>query len=188
MKKKWIWISLLVLSIAALAATVIGFNSWFNSGNVRVMGGRVRVSMSGTGYIFDHETGEMLGTTLMSIDGQSRKDEKELFDGWMNILNYVNEYDGVLTTIMGTMEGDDGYWEIVVSESCKHLEENDQGSLETVHHSCKYSYTFYVHPDKQDFLVARVKDSYAIYPYYVVMADSQEEATRIYKEFVTGKY
>ena len=188
MKKRWIWIGLLVLCLVALVATVIISNKWFNSGNVRVMGGRVRVSLSGTGYMFDHETGEMLGTTLMSIEGVSRKDDKSIFDGWMNVLNYVNEYDGVLTTTMGTMEGEDGYWEILVSESCEHLERNDQGSLETVTHSCKYSYTFYVHPDRQDFLVARVKDTYAVYPIYVVMADSEAEATQIYKEFVTGKY
>lgn len=186
--KKWIWISVVVLFIAALVLTVVGINRWFYSGNVRVMGDRVRVSLSGTGYMFEHETGEYLGTTMMSIDGESLKSDKSLFDGWMNILDYVNEYDGTLTTIMGTMEGEDGYWEIVVNESCTHVEENDRGNMEKVTHSCKYSYTFFVHPDKQDFLVARVKDSYAVYPVYVVMADSQEEATQIYKEFVTGKY
>lgn len=188
MKKKWILIGVLVLFIAALVTTVVAHNSWFNSGNVRVSGGRVRASLSGVGYMFDHETGEFLGTTMMSIEGVSQKGEKEVFDGWMNIMDYVNEYDGVLTTNMGTMEGEDGYWEIIVNETCTHKEENDLGYLEPVTHFCKYSYTFYVHPDKQEFLVARVKDSYAVYPVYIVMADSQEEATRIYKEFVTGKY
>ena len=186
--KKWIWISVLVLFIVALVVTVAGFNSWFNSGNVRVAGGRVRVSLSGTAYMFEHETGEMLGTTMISIDGVSKKGDKEIFDGWMNVMSYVNEYDGTLTTTMGTMEGENGYWEILVNESCTHLEENDNGAMEAVTHFCKYSYTFYVHPDKQDFLVVRVKDSYAVYPVYVVMADSEEEATQIYKEFVTGKY
>ena len=125
---------------------------------------------------------------MMSIEGQSLKSDNATFDGWMNVLNYVNEYDGTLTTSMGTLKGDDGYWEIHVDESCTHVEENEQGHLESVSHFCKYSYVFYVHPDKQDFLVARVKDSYKVYPVYVVMANSQEEATRIYKEFVTGKY
>lgn len=188
MKNKWLWGTVAVVLIAALVLTLVFTNQWFNSGNVRVMGGRVRVSLSGTAYVFDHETKELLGSTMISIDGRSEKSEKEIFDGWMNILNYVNEYDGTLTTNMGVVKGDDGYWEILVHESCTHVEENERGNMEKVTHACKYSYTFYVHPDKQDFLVARVKDSYSVYPVYVVMADSEEEATRIYHGFVTGKY
>ena len=183
MKNKWIWGTVAVVLITALVLTLVFTNQWFNSGNVRVMGGRVRVSLSGVGYMFDHETGELLGSTMMSIEGENLKSDKTVFDGWMNILDYVNEYDGTLTTTMGTVESDDGYWEILVNESCTHVEENDRGNMERVTHSCKYSYTFFVHPDKQDFLVARVKDKYAVYPVYIVMADSEEEATRIYQEF-----
>lgn len=186
--KKWIWLSVAVVLITALVLTVVGINRWFYSGNVRVMGDRVRVSLSGTGYMFENETREFLGTTMMSIDGESLKSDKTLFDGGMNILNYVNEYDGTLSTTMGTMKGEDGYWEIHVNESCTHVEENERGNMEKVTHSCKYSYIFYVHPEKQNFLVARVKDSYKVYPVYVVLANSQEEATQIYNEFVTGKY
>ena len=50
--KKWIWLSVAVVLITALVLTVVGINRWFYSGNVRVMGDRVRVSLSGTGYMF----------------------------------------------------------------------------------------------------------------------------------------
>ena len=186
--KKWIWMSIAVVLITALVVTVVGINQWYNSGNVRVLGKRVRVDLMGTGYMFNHETGAYLGTTMMTLNGKSVKSEPEVLDGRMNIFDYVNEYDGTLTTVMGVMEGEDGYWEICVNETCRHLETDESGSSKVVDHSCKYSYTFYVHPDKQDFLVARVKDKYAVYPIYIVMANSQEEATQIYHEFASGKY
>ena len=186
--KKWIWLSVAVVLITALVLAVVGINQWYNSGNVRVLGKRVRVDLMGTGYMFEHETGEFLGTTMITLDGKSMKSEPEIFDGWMNIFDYVNEYDGTLTTVMGVMEGEDGYWEICVNETCRHLEEDESGNTQVVNHSCKYSYTFYVHPDRQDFLVARVKDKYEVYPVYVVMANSKEEAAQIYQEFASGKY
>ena len=188
--KKWIWITALIVFLVALVALVIGINYWFRSGNVRSSGDQVRVDLSGQAYIFDHETRQMLGVTMMTLYGETQKGNPEVFDGWMNIMNtdYMNQYDGTLNTTMGVMEGDDGYMEIHVNESCTHLEETDRGTTEVVTHSCKYSYEFYVHPDKQDFLVARVKDSYAVYPVYIVMAPTEEEATRIYHEFVTGEY
>ena len=187
---KWIWIALVILFIAALAVTIVLVNRWYLSGNVRTTGQQVRVDLSGKAYIFEHETGEMLGETMMTLYGETKPGNLEVFDGWMNIMNmeYMNEYDGVLTTTMGVLELEDGYMEIHVHESCTHVETNDRGTKEEVTHACKYSYEFYVHPDKQDFLVARVKDSYAVYPVYIVMAPTEEEATRIYHEFVTGKY
>lgn len=186
--KKWIFLSILVVLITALILMVVGVNRWFYSGNVRVVGGRVRVSLSGNAYMFDHETRELLGSTLVSIDGVSEKGDGNLFDGLFNVMDYINEYDGTLSTTMGVLEGDDGFWEIHVMESCTHLEETQSGTMKEVTHACKYSYEFYVHPDKQDFLVVRVKDSYAVYPVYVVLADSEEEARQIYEEFVPGKY
>ena len=186
--KKWIWLSILVIFITALILTVVGINRWFYSGNVRVMGDQVRVSLSGKAYMFEHETRELLGTTLISIDGVSDKGEGNFFDGQFNVMDYINEYDGTLFTNMAVLEGDDGFWEIHVLESCTHLEETEEGYQKEVTHSCKYSYEFYVHPDKQDFLVVRVKDSYAVYPVYVVMADSEEEAWQIYNEYFPGKY
>ena len=186
--KKWIFLNIVVVLITALIFAVVGFNRWFHSGNVRVAGGRVRVSLGGEAYMFEHETRELLGTTAISIEGVSEKGDGNHFDGWFNVMNYVNEYDGVLSTNMGVLEGEDGFWEIHVMESCTHMEETEGGYEKEVTHFCKYSYEFFVHPDKQDFLVARVKDSYAVYPVYVVMADSEEEAWQIYNEYFPGKY
>lgn len=184
--QKWIWIGM-TLFVIALTAAVLGINAWYNSGNVRVLGGQIRVELSGVGYIFSHEDGELEGQTTICIEGESLESDKQAFDGWMNVAEYINEVDGTVTTNQGVLEGDDGYWEIHKSETCRHVEEDDEGNSEVVNHSCKYSYIFYVHPDKQDFLVVRVRDKYAVYPWYVVMADSEEEATRIYQEFTADR-
>lgn len=188
--KAWIWITMIIVLIVALVVTIVLVSRWYQSGNVRSNGEQVRVDLSGQAYIFDHETGEMIGSTMMTLYGETEPGNLEVFDGWMNIMNmdYMNQYDGTLTTTMGVLEGDDGYLEIHVHETCTHWEETDRGTREQVTHSCKYAYEFYVHPQKQDFLVARVKDTYAVYPVYIVMADTEAEATQIYHEFVTGKY
>lgn len=183
---KWIWIGA-ILFIIVLIGVVVGINMWYNSGNVRAMGGKLRAELYGVGYVFNHETGELIGQTTVSVNGETSSSDKEIFEGLLNVKDYYNEADGTLTTTKGVLEGDDGYWEIRVRENCRHIEENDDGTSEVVNHSCKYSYTYYVHPDKQDFLVVRVRDKYEVYPLYVIMANSQEEATRIYKEFTANE-
>lgn len=184
---KWIIIGVIVL-VLALAAAVIGVNMWFQSGNVRVMGGQLRVDFSGVGYIFSHETGEIIGQAPLNVSGKTSATDKELFVGDLEILGYMNEADGTLLSNKAVREGDDGYWEIYQMESCRHVEEDEDGNTDVVSHACKYSYIYYVHPDQQDFLVIRVKDKYAMFPFYVVLASSEEEATEIYKSFTEGKF
>lgn len=187
---KRIVIILLVVIVLALIGAIVAFNVWYHSGNVRVTNDQMRVDLSGQAYIFDHETGELLDVTTMTLKGETQKGNFEVFNGWMSLGNtdYMNQYDGTLQSTMGVLKGKDGYLEVHINETCTHLEETDSGSTEVVTHACKYTYEFYVHPDKQNFLVARVKDTYAVYPMYVVMASSEAEATQIYHEFVTGKY
>ena len=187
---KWIWIALVILFIAALAVTIVLVNRWYLSGNVRTTGQQVRVDLSGKAYIFEHETGEMLGETMMTLYGETKPGNLEVFDGWMNIMNmeYMNEYDGVLTTTMGVLEGEDGYMEIHVHESCTHVETNDRGTKEEVTHACKYTYEFYVHPDMQDFLVARVKDSYALYPVWILTTKYRDKLYTFAMNGQTGKF
>lgn len=186
-RKKWILIGMTLLVIA-LAAFVIGVNSWYQSGNVRVMGGKLRVNLSGVGYIIDQETGEVTGQAPLNVRGESDEADKSVFVGDLEIMGYINEADGTLTSNKGVMEGDDGYWEIRHLENCQHIEEDEDGNSKVVNHSCKYSYIYYVHPEKQDFLVVRVKDKYEMYPVYVVLADSEEEALQIYQDFKGNKF
>lgn len=180
--RKWIIVSVIVL-IVALVAAVIGINSWYHSGNVRVMGGRLRVNLSGVAYIIDHETGEVTGQAVMNVCGESDSANKDVFVGDLDILGYMNEADGTLSSNKGVLEGENGYWEIRHLENCSHIEEDENGNSKVVNHSCKYSFIYYVHPDKQDFLIARVRDKYEMYPVFVVLADSEEQAVQIYKEF-----
>ena len=93
--------------------------------------------------------------------------------------------DGTLTSNKGILQSEDGYWEIHLMESCRHTEKNEDGTSQVVDHSCKYSFIYVVHPDKQDFMIVRVKDKYEVYPLYVVMADSEEEALRLYRDYLS---
>lgn len=183
--RKWIGIGAILL-VVLLVGTVFCINQWYNSGNVRAMDGRLRVKLSGVAYMFDYETGEMLGQTIVFADGQTNKSNKEVFDGELNMADYMNEADGTVTTYQTAIEGNNGYWEILVDETCLHYEETEDGGQKEVNHSCKYSYSYYVHPDKQDFLIVRVADKYDVYPIYVVMAGSEAEAAQIYKEFLAS--
>ena len=180
--KKWILIAMTLLVIA-LTVTVIGVNHWYHSGNVRVMGGRLRVDITGVGYIIEQETGEVTGQAPLKVLGESDAANKEVFVGDLDVMGYINEADGTMTSNKGVMKGENGYWEIRQLDNCRHVEEDDSGNSKVVNHSCKYSYIYYVHPDKQDFLIVRVKDKYAMYPLYVVLADSEEEALQIYQDF-----
>lgn len=181
-KKKWVLIGMTLLVIA-LTVTVICINNWYNSGNVRVMDGRLRVDLDGIGYVIDQETEEITGEVEVAIHGRSDSVEKDIFVGRMEVMGYLNEADGTMTSNKGILKGEDGYWEIRRRDNCQHVEEDDDGTSKSVTHSCKYSYIYYVHPDKQDFLVVRISDKYKVYPVYVVFADSEEEAMQIYREF-----
>lgn len=181
--KKWILIGMTLL-ILALTATVIGINGWYKSGNIRVLDGRLRVEIHGVGYIIDHETGEVTGQAPMSVIGSSDSMDKTVFVGDLDIMGYANEADGTMTSNKGIVKGSNGYWEIRHLDNCTHLETDEDGNSEIVNHSCKFSYIYYVHPDKQDFLIARVRDKYAVYPVYVVLANSEAEALQIYRDFI----
>lgn len=181
MNKKWIWLALTLL-VVALTATFISANIWYESGNVRALGSKLRVDLFGVGYVIDHETGQVIGQAPMVARGES--DKSGTFDGELQIVGYVNEADGTLSSTQAAAKGEDGYWEIRHLENCQHIEENEDGTSKVVNHSCKYRYIYYVHPDKQNFLVARVSEKYDVYPLYVIMADSEAEALEIYRDFV----
>ena len=184
-KNTWIFIGVGVL-LAALAAVVIVSNCWFNSGNVRTLGKKLRVELSGVGYVISQETGKVIGQAPMNVEGSSSSADQEVFQGDLEIMGYINEADGEMTSNKGVRKGDNGYWEIHHLDNCRHVEENENGNKEVVNHSCKYSYIYYVHPDRQDFVIARVKDKYAMFPLYVVLADSELEALSIYQEFINN--
>ena len=184
---KWVWIGMTVLVIV-LTAAVIGVNAWFNSGNVRVMAGKIRVEMSGVGYIISQETGEIQGQTMVYVNGKTNDGDKETFVGDLEVLDYFNEADGTVTTTKGVRQADDGYWEIHHLETCKHYEEDDNGQMKAVTHDCRYKFIYFVRPDRQDFLVVRVKDKNEMYPVYVVLARSEEEALEIFEEFRGNRF
>ena len=181
--KKWILIPVFAL-LLGIVGTIVGMNLWYKTGNVRVLMGNLRVKLSGNAYVIDHETGEIIGQTLVMVDGQTVSGTDGAFNGTLDVMDYYNENEGTLTSNKGVLQGEDGYWEIHLLENCCHTEENEDGTSKEVNHSCKYSFIYIVHPDKQDFMIVRVKDKYEVYPLYAVMADSEEEALQLYRDYL----
>ena len=64
--KKWILIVVFALLIGMLG-TIVGMNLWYKSGNVRAMLGNLRVKLSGNAYVIDHETGQIIGQTIVEL-------------------------------------------------------------------------------------------------------------------------
>lgn len=185
-KSKWIWICL-ILFVVILLGTVIGINRWYNSGNVRIGAQKLRVDLSGIGYIVDPATGKVTGQTPIGIEGECPDLEKGEFNGQMEVLGFVNETGGTITTTMAVGEGENGFWEIHCVESCLHYEEDEKGNKMPVDHLCDYIYTFYVHPEKQDFMVVLVDSFDADDSSFIVLAGSEAEALETYRWFRENK-
>jgi hypothetical protein len=184
--KKWFWIGM-TLFIVAITAAVIGVNYWYHSGTVRATGEKIRVNMEGTGYIFDPQTGEVTGQTPVRVSGETRASDKDMFDGYLEVMGYVNLTDGTVTTTSVISKDDTGFWQIECIENCRHFENGQNGATVPVEHLCDYHYIYYFYPEKQDFLVVMVKDFDEPHPVYVVLADSQEQAEETYKWFMENK-
>ena len=184
--KKWLWIGMTLLVIAVTAA-VIGVNIGYNSGAVRVMGEDIRVNLNGTGYVFDSQTGEVTGQTPVLVKGKTKASDATVFDGYLEVLSYVNYSEGTITTTTVISKDDSGFWQIECLEDCLHYESAGKDKTVPVEHLCDYHYIYYFYPEKEDFLVVRVKDFDEPNPVYVVLGDNEEQAKETYKWFMENK-
>lgn len=183
---KWFWIGMTLL-VVVLTAAVIGINTWYSSGSVRVVGGDIRVNLSGTGYIFNAETGELEGQTPVRVTGETLATDAEVFSGVLEVLGYVNVTEGTITTTKAVLRDDSGFWQIECLETCLHYEDTADGGKTPVEHICDYYYTYYLYPQREDFLVVAVKDFDEEYPDYVVLGGSEDEARETYQWFMENK-
>ena len=185
-KNKWI-IVVMIVFVVALIAAVVGIHCWYNSGNIRVMGDELRVDLEGIGYIIDASTGEITGQTPIAAVGKTLESDSSVFNGELEVLGYVNETDGTITTSQVVTEGKNGLWEIHCLESCLHYEEDSSGATEPVEHLCDYYYVFYVYPEDQDFMVVCVESFEEDELVYIVLADSEDQALETYQWFLEHK-
>lgn len=183
---KWIGIGV-ALFVVILVVAILGINKWYHSGNVRISSQKLRADLSGIGYIVDPSTGEITGQTPIGVKGECTDLKNGEFFGQLEVLGFVNETEGTITTTMMAGEGENGFWEINCIESCLHYEVNEDGYSTPVDHICDYIYTVYIHPDKQDFMIVLVDSFDANDSYFVVLAGSEAEALETYRWFEENK-
>lgn len=189
MNKKKLW--LIIGGAVAALAIFIGVLCYLYWPGSRVVAGRLYADIQRTGYVFDSETGELLGTTDVTVTGTAKSVDGGTFDGEIIVAGYENTSDGVMTGTAGT-EKIDGFVLIRYVQSCTHHEtvefasgyqpENDV--TKNVTHICNYYYTVCLNPDDRDFAVVEVRHYYNDTLVYVVCADDEAEATERYQWYL----
>ena len=119
MKKKWIFgiAAVLLLALIVTAVIIIVKYGQFHSEGIHLDGDYIHVEGTWTGYAFDPETGDLVGQTPVSINGNSDKKEKK-FNGEMIVLGYQNVKDGQVQATTVTEPTDTGFYLIHYFEDC----------------------------------------------------------------------
>lgn len=172
--------------VIALVGTVGGIALWFGSPGVRVFGGSLHAEINQIGYTIDPATGKIVGQTPINIDGSTSHSDPELFDGDSSMPAYKNDVSGTLEITRAIEVTDSGFYIIRQLEKCTHEETVDEITKD-VEHLCDNYYTYYLYPEKKDFLIGLVEQFEENTPIYVVCADSEAEALETYNWFLANK-
>ncbi len=189
MKKTWsipvknIWFWILITIVAVLVTGVVALRCWFVSPGIRMFGKDIHVELSRKCYIIDAQSGEVVDETTLTINGSSSSSDVAIFDGELKIMGYQNSATGTVTALKSIEIKDDGIWEITHLENCTHQETVDD-VIKDVEHFCDYSYTYYIHPDEPELVVALIESFIKYNPQYAVCADTEEEALARYALFL----
>lgn len=184
MKKNLFGIILGAVVVAIIAAAA-GLQFWFERPGIREFNGGIHVELNEIGYIIDAKTGEITGQSPVSLNGSTATFDPETFEGEALVLGYQNTEGGKIETTLAVEKTGDGFYLIHQLEECTHSEEIN-GVTQNVSHLCDYYYTYYIYPQKPDFLIALV-ESYEEDAVYVVCADSEEDALAQYQWFLKNR-
>lgn len=185
MKSKWLWIALVVVVILALVSFV-GVQYWLGRPGVRVAMGDLYVERSGMGYAFNDETGECIGSSMVTVDGKS--DGEGVFDGTLSVLGFPITESGTISGDPVMTEAGGGFYYIEYSPQCTHMEVAEGTDRQyPVTHLCDYSYQYCVYPDDPQFLAVLIYDAVEMEWYTVVVADDEEQARERYEWFLENE-
>lgn len=181
MKTKWLWISIAAVLIVAIGAT-LGVRMWMSRPGVRLFAGDLYVELGGMGYAFNDETGECIGSSQVTVDGQT--DGGDIFNGTLSVLGFPITEGGTISGDPVMIEAGNGFYYIDHSPMCTHTETVANSDREyPVEHFCDYSYQYVVYPDDPAFLAVLIYDSVEMDWYTVVVAGNEEQARERYQWF-----
>lgn len=189
-KKKW-----LLIGGAAALVILVGVLCWLFWPGYRMVGDRLFVDVQKVGFVFDPETGEILGETPVTVSGSADSADGGKFEGEILVLGYQNVSDGTITGSAGTEKTDDGYVLIHYLESCTHYEkvefesgyDPEKDVTKKVEHLCDYNYTICLYPEDKDFLAVEVGNFYEDSLVYVICAEDEAEAKERYQWYVENR-
>lgn len=189
MKKKWILIGAAVaVAVVLLAGGLLYVKHMQSRPGVHVFDGKLYVDITGTGFTFDVESGELKGQTPVTVKGSAGVDAS--FDGTLSVLGYPVTETGKITHYSTLMDLENGFYEIHYSPACVHTETIDvtdeEGNAtgtktQQVNHLCNYQYIYVVYPENPDFLAVYIYDESETDYYCSVVADSEEQAKELYR-------
>lgn len=193
MDKKKLWI-IIAAAAAVLVIVVVTLCALFWPG-YRVVGDKLYVDIQKTGFVFDPETGEILGETPVKVSGTADSADGGDFEGEILVLSHQNMADGTVTGTAGTEKTDDGFVLIHYIESCTHYEtvefesgyEPENDVTKKVEHICDYYYTVCLYPEDGDFAAVEVGDYAEETLVYVICAEDEAEAKERYQWYVENR-
>lgn len=184
MKSKWIWISVIAILVLVVGLAV-GAQLWLGRPGVHVFLGDLYVNSGGMGYTFEDKTGELLGSSLVTVDGFAN-DKDHVFQGELDVVAFpVTEAGDISGDAIVTKVG--GFYYIEYNPLCTHLETKDDGRQYPVTHSCDYSYQYVVYPEDPGFLAITIYDAVKMDWHTVVVAGSEEQAKERYQWFLANE-
>ncbi len=186
MKNKWIWIMLVAIVVLLIVAGM-GIRHWLESLGVRVVGDTLYVNVQYNGYIFDGETGEMIAQSPVIMKGATSETDADVFDGDLEVTVFRNTPSGTISRTAGLEKTASGIYTIRVLETCTHQETDDENVTKEVEHILDYTYLYCIDPENPEDLTVVVEDLEESTAYYVVCADTEEQARENYKAFLENK-
>lgn len=134
---------------------------------------------SGDCYIFREKDDTLVEISMVAMDGFQVEDS---FEGTLSVLGYEHSEDGFIEgTPLVSKVGD--FYTVLDKKTCRHNETDEDGNNKMVTHFTDYEFTYYVYPQKPEFLAVLIyehlKDDY----YVGVLATSEAEAKEYYQWF-----
>ena len=192
MNKKKLWL-IIGAAIAALAI-LIGVLCYLYWPGYRVVADRLYVDVEKTGFVFDPETGEILGETPVLVRGTATSAHNGVFSGEVEVLGYQNYADGTIVGEGTTERAKDGTVLIHYLENCTHYQDVEledykaaTGVTEKVTHLCDYYYTVCLYPEDGEFVAVEIGDFEEESLVYVICAKTESQAKERYEWYVKNR-